>query len=365
MLFHYTLLMRALLLLAAACLACSASAQTGAQPAQDSAPLPTLSASTSLVYVPAQVQTKKGDTIYTLRADQFTLEDNGTPVKFRMEDDPDAQGLSLVVVVQCSRTAFEQFDRMRGLAVMVDDLTGGAPRQVAVVAYGAEPQLVARFSSNAANIDSNMNLLQPCEDGANATLDAVAYAEKLFDDPAAHNKSAPLAASKQFRRAILLIGETRDHGSAVKPAAVVASLGRSNTVVDAVSFNPGKNSIVDSLIHGRMGPGPFGLLVMAVEAIRKNVPHTLASLTGGEYTNFTTQKGFDAGVHRLANHIHNYYLLSFSPTQPAAPGLHRLEVKVPDYADAVIRSRLTYYAGDAAPPEIPEQPEAVEKPAKP
>ena len=349
-------------------LPCAATSQTsGSVPSQDTAPLTTLSTSTSLVYVPVQVQTKKGDTIYTLRPDQFTLEDNGTPVKFRLEDDPDAQGLSLVIVVQCSRTAFEQFDRMRGLAVMVDDLTGGAPRQVAVVSYGAEPQLVARFSSNSANIDSNMGLLQPCEDGANATLDAVAYAQKLFDDPAAHNKSAPLAAARRFRRAILLIGETRDHGSSTKPASVVAALGRSNTVVDAVSFNPGKTSIVDSLIHGRFGPGYLGLLVMAVEALRKNVPHTLAELTGGEYTNFTTQKGFDAGIHRLANHIHNYYLLSFTPAQPSSPGLHRLEVKVPDYPDAAIRSRLTYYSGDTAPPDIPEQTEPAEatKPAKP
>lgn len=364
--------MRASLLLAFALFASSALAQTSvqagvqppAQATQEAAPLTTLRASTSLVYVPVQVQTKKGDTIYTLRPDQFTLEDNGAPVKFRMEDDPDAQGLALVVVVQCSRTAFEQFERMRGLGIMVDDLTGGAPRQVAVVAYGAEPQLVARFSSNAANIDSNMDLLQPCEDGANATLDAVAYAEKLFDDPAAHNKSAPVAKAAQYRRAILLIGETRDHGSAIKPEAVVASLGRSNTVVDAVSFNPGKTSMVDSLIHGRFGPGPFGLLIMAVEALRRNVPHTLATLTGGEYTNFTTQKGFDAGVHRLANDIHNYYLLSFTPTQPTAAGLHQLEVKVPDYSDAVIRSRLTYYSGDTAPPAIAEQPEHPE-PAKP
>ncbi len=347
--------MRALFLLAAAFLAHACFAQTATSP-QDT-PLPTLTAKTSLVYVPVQIQTKKGETIYTLRPEQFALEDNGTPVKFRLEDDPDAQGLALVVVVQCSRTAFEQFDRMRGLAAMVDDLIGGAPRQVAVVSYGAEPQLVARFSSNAANIDTNMNLLQPCEDGANATLDAVAYAQKLFDDPAAHNKSAPIAAGKNFRRAILLIGETRDHGSSTKPATVVASLGRSNTVVDAVSFNPGKTSIVDSLIHGRLGPGYLGLLIMAVEALRKNVPHTLAELTGGEYTNFTTQKGFDAGIHRLANHIHNYYLLSFAPSQPATPGLHRLEVKVPDYPDAVIRSRLTYYAGDTAPPDIPEQPD--------
>ena len=52
---------------------------------------------------------------------------------------------------------------------------------------------------------------------------------------------------------------------------------------------------------------------MAVNALKKNAAHELATLSGGEYINFTTQKGFDNGLHQLSNHIHNYYLLSFQP----------------------------------------------------
>jgi len=261
------------------------------------------------------------------------------------------------VVVQCSREAFRQFNNMQGLIAMVDDVTGGAPREVAVVSYGAEPELITQddddpaFTSDPAKIAHNLRDLQPCDDGAAATLDAVDYANHLFDD----NK---VTAASRNRRAILLIGETRDHGSKIKPEEVVANLGRSNTVVDSVSFNPGKTSVVDSLIHGQFGPGPLGLLVMAVEALKKNVPKTMSELSGGEYNNFTTQHGFDNGIHSLANHIHNYYLLSFQPSgakgEPVTPGLHRIVVKIPDYPDAKIRTRLTYYAGDAPPPEIPD-----------
>jgi VWFA-related protein len=317
------------------------------------ADLPTLKLGSNLVFVPAQVQTKKGEMIYGLKPQQFVLEDNGVPQKFRVDEDTDARGISLVVVVQCSREAFMQFDRMKGLAAMVDDLTGGAPRQVAVVSYGSEPELVGKFTDDPDRLARNLAELEPCEDGGAVTLDAVDFANRLFD------KDPKTTALTQSRRAILLIGETRDHGSKVKAETVVAELGRSNTVVDSVSFNPGKTAVVDSLIHGQMGPGPMGLLFMAVQAVRKNVPHSLAGLTGGEYTNFTTQKGFDSGIHKLANHIHNYYLLSFTPStgdgKPVVAGLHRLVVKVPDYPDAQIRSRLTYYAGDAAPPDVPEK----------
>jgi VWFA-related protein len=317
----------------------------------------TVRSTSNLVLVPTQVQTKKGDMLYQLKKEQFVVQDNGVAQTIQLDEDTDALGLSLVVVVQCSRDAYRQFGNMKGLTAMVDDVTGGAPRQVAVVSYGGEPELITQegdpaFTSDPDKISQNLGEVEPCEDGGAVTLDAVDYANHLFDE-------SKVTAASRNRRAILLIGETRDHGSKIKPAEVIANLGRTNTVVDSVSFNPGKTSVLDSLIHGQMGPGAIGLLVMAVEALKQNVPKTLAELSGGEYTNFTTQRGFDAGLHSLANHIHNYYLLSFQPAgakgEPVTPGLHRITVKIPEYPDAKIRNRLTYYAGDAQPPDVPDK----------
>ena len=347
----------AILLLTSAALAILllTSAALAQTPAQPDAPF-TFRSQSNLVLVPTQVQTKKGDMLYGLKPEQFVLEDNGVPQKIRIDEDTDALGLSLVVVVQCSREAFRQFDNMRGLINMVDDLVGGAPHRVAVVSYGDEPEVIAPddappFTSDDHRLSQDLAHVEPCEEGGAATLDAVDFASHLLEQ----DKET---ASSHNRRAILLIGETRDHGSKIKPAEVVANLGRSNIVVDAVSFNPGKTEVLDSLLHGQMGPGPFGLIIMAVEALKKNVPHTLASLSGGDYTNFTTQNGFDNGIHRLANKIHNYYLLSFQPAgakgEPVAGGLHRIVVKIPDYPDAKIAARLTYYAGDAPPPNLPD-----------
>ena len=331
-----------------------AAAQTPAtpSPAQDESAY-LIRSTTNLVLVPTQVQTKKGDILYGLKREQFIVEDNGVPQTIRLDEDTDALGLSLVVVVQCSREAFAQFNNMKGLSSMVDGLAGGGPSQVALVDYGSDAELVGKFTNDPDRLASYFEKLEPCEDGGAVTLDAVDFATKLFDADAA------TSALTRNRRAILLIGETRDHGSQIKPETVIANLGRTNTVLDAVSFNPGKTSVVDSLIHGQYGPGPMGLIFMAVQAVRKNVPHSLAALTGGEYTNFTTQKGFDRGIGRLQNHIHNYYLLSFKPTPgpdgAVAPGLHKITVKLPEYPSAEIRSRLTYYAGDAPPPEVPDK----------
>ncbi len=130
---------------------------------------------------------------------------------------------------------------------------------------------------------------------------------------------------------------------------MVAALGRTNTVVDSVAFGPGKTEVMSDLKYGG-GSGPIGLLVMAVNALKKNAAHELAALSGGEYINFTTQKGFDEGLHQLSNHVHNYYLLSFQPHAEAngepASGMHRIRVKIPDYPDARIRFRESYFAGE-------------------
>lgn len=315
----------------------SSFAQEAAAPAAPQQEPYTLRSQANVVLVPTTVQTKKGEVIYALKPEQFVVEDNGVAQTIHLDEDTDALGLTLVVLVQCSRAAVMQYARIAGLGTMVDSLVGGAPRQVAVAMYGKEATLLGDFSDQPEAASAALGKLEQCDDAQAATFDAVAWASALLDER-----------KDQNRHAILLISETRDHGSHKPPAEVIASLGKTNTVVDAVSFSPGKSEILGDLRYGG-GSGPIGLMVMAVNAAKKNAAKTLASLSGGEYINFTTQKGFDNGLHQLGNRIHNYYLLSFTPQAAAngdpAPGLHSIRVKVPDYPDAKIGSRQSYFSG--------------------
>ena len=308
---------------------------------------PTVLVQSNLVLVPTAVETERGEVLYGLKPEQFVLEDNGVPQAIHVDDDADSLGLSLVVAVQCSRSAIMEFAKLRGLATMIDAIAGGAPREVALVSYGTEPTLLGKFSSDPDQLRLAMNDLEPCTDDPNAaTLDAVAYSTSLLEGQNNH-----------FRHAVLLISETRDHGSHTHPDTVISSLGLTNTVVDSVAFSPGKTEVLNDLRYGG-GSGPVGLLVMAVNALKHNAPKTLAEQSGGEYINFTTQKGFDKSLGALSNHIHNYYLISFQPasgtlptgapspstTEPAS-GLHRITAKIPDYPDAHIHARESYWAG--------------------
>src|SRR5580704_9291338 len=103
---------------------------------------PRFTARTDLVFLPTRVQTKKGETIYGLRADQFVVEDNGVPQPVSVDEDPESTGLSLVVAVQCSRSAEVELKKMKGLLALIGAITGGAPHEVAVVAFGSGPYVL-------------------------------------------------------------------------------------------------------------------------------------------------------------------------------------------------------------------------------
>jgi hypothetical protein len=89
------------------------------------------------------------------------------------------------------------------------------------------------------------------------------------------------------------------------------------------------------------------LMYQVSQAMRKNVPSTIASMTGGEYELFATRKKFEVRMNDFTNHLHSRYLLSFSPKDPR-PGLHQIRVLLrsqsPDAVNATVLARTSYWA---------------------
>lgn len=77
--------------------------------------------------------------------------------------------------------------------------------------------------------------------------------------------------------------------------------------------------------------------------MRKNVPSTIAAMTGGEYELFATRKKFELRMNDFTNHLHSRYLLSFAPKNPR-PGLHPITVRLKDAGDATVLARTSYWA---------------------
>ncbi len=83
--------------------------------------------------------------------------------------------------------------------------------------------------------------------------------------------------------------------------------------------------------------------------LRRNVPETVANLTGGEYYPFKDVRTMERDLITISNHVPNRYVLSFYPQSPH-PGLHALTLKLKEYPNLEISARSSYWADNEAPP---------------
>ena len=299
----------------------------------------TLRSRSNLVLVPALVKDQQGGIVFGLQTNDFIIEDDGVEQPVRLDEAPEGQPVSLVLAIQRGRRAAYEFPRMQGLRSMLSPLFVSGTCRIAIVEFDSHVDLARNFTGDEALVDADLTNLQPGDDGA-AILDAITYSIKLLSEQ-----------PENQLRALLLISETRDHGSRVKVDDAVAAVGQANATLYALAFSPALSNILDTgrgVNQSEMHPGVnvLDLAYRAAQAMRKNVPSTVTSMTGGEYELFTTRKNFEVRMNHFSNHLHSRYLLSFAPKDPH-PGLHQLRVRLKDGKNGTVLARTTYWAEDA------------------
>jgi VWFA-related protein len=296
----------------------------------------TLHSQSNVVVIPALVKSAQGEVVYGLAAKDFIVEDDGEEQAVHLDEAAEGQPVSMVIAIQRGRRANYEFPRIRGLAAMLDPLVEEGRGSVAIVEFDSQVQTAQEFTANSERIAWTLKELQPGDGGA-AILDAVDYAVKMLENT-----------PRERQRVLLVISETRDHGSAAKVEDVVAEIGQSRTAVYALAFSPSRSNVLDTMRGNNlneMNPSPDLLapLLMAAQAMRKNMPKTVAAMTGGEYEMFATGKNFDFRMIDFSNHLHSRYLLSIEPKTPHV-GLHELKVRLRDPGDRTVLARTSYWA---------------------
>jgi len=297
----------------------------------------TFHSQTNVVVIPALVKSAKGAIVYGLGAKDFLVEDDGVEQVVRLDEAAEGSQVSVVVAIERGRRANYEFPRIRGLSAMLDPMVEAGLGKVAIVEFDSEVQLVQDFSNDSGRTAGNLRGLQAGDGGA-AILDAVGYSVRLLEK-----------APKERQRVLLLISETRDHGShEARVDDVVAEIGQSNTAVYALAFSPSRSNVLDTMRGNNLGEMHEGVNFLDLgyrlgQAMRKNIPETIASMTGGEYEWFATGKGFDARMIDFTNHVHSRYLLSIEPKSPHA-GFHRIRVRLRNPGDSVVLARSSYWA---------------------
>jgi VWFA-related protein len=321
----------------------AALASAGAQqmpPAEPPQPLPTAQTDTPTlrvtaneVLVPTLVEKRGDGIVYGLKPDDFVLEDNGVPQKIRVQEEMDTAPVSLVVAVEEGGVSALEFDKLAKLGPLLDLFLSDGRSQAALVGFDSRPHLIQDYTHSSDQVSEALKNLE-AGNGGDAILDTVSYAVDLLE-------SQP----KEYRRVLLLISEERDHGSKhTRPEQLIKKIGESDVLVLSISFSPSRAE----LLHDLKDSGDdrtmnmMSTLAMIVQAFKKNVAKEVAGMSGGEYTTFTGDKGFEQRVVDAAKHARNRYLITFSPSNPT-PGLHSIRVHLAQDYGARIVARANYW----------------------
>jgi hypothetical protein len=332
-------------------------------------PLPTIRSESNIVLVPTLVRTKAGEITYSLQAKDFIIEDNGVEQDVTLDESPEQEPVSLVVAIQVGHKASSQFKKradtslydrfyseeerkdcrlrkrpcptaIAGLGTMLSDFMDQTKGEVALVTFDSLVYQFQGFTEDASKISERLTKLTPGDDGA-AILDAVSYSARLLESRPANR-----------RRLLLLISESRDHGSMTTTALdLVRQLAATNTLVCSLTFSPLRGRFAEDLKALPSGEN-FDLLVplrASIGSLHRNVARGIAEVMGGEDGKFKDKATFDATFASMTNGIRGRYLLSFQPKQPK-PGPHSIRVRLRDpRKDLVLRARSEYWAIERQP----------------
>jgi VWFA-related protein len=340
---------------------------------------PVLSARSNLVLVPALVRTKSGELVFTLTAKDFSITDDGVEERVALEENTDGEPLALVIAVETGGGGARQLDKYIHLATTIEAVVGGVPHKVAVVGFDSGPILIQDFTSDLDVVDGAIRGLSPGNGGA-AILDGLGFSIDLL------RKQPP-----EYRRAILLLSETIDHGSHMKLDEAVREISDTNTAIYSLGFSSTRSDVghyaseeLPSVWNGGgfsnpnpqhpggcMGKDPdadpgtsqnklsqaydcLGQLapplaairmaaIAAMDGMRRNAPETVARLTGGEFFHFGNARSLESSLLTISNHVPNRYVLSFQPQAPH-PGLHVIELRLKEHPNLVVTARRNYWA---------------------
>jgi VWFA-related protein len=331
-------------------------AQTLSSSASESSVISTRS---SLVLIPALVRTGSGQLVYTLTANDFTVTDDGVEQRVALDEDTGDQPLALAIVVETGRAGAHRLNSYSKLGPLLDAVVGSVAHKVAVVGFDSAPRLVQDFTPDVDVAADAMSGLRP-GNGGDAILDSLGFAVNLL------RKQPPI-----YRRAILLMSEALDHGSQMTLEDALRAISDTNTAIYSMGFSTTKadmlreegkfnSDMTPAPTGGCMAKGPrpdpnadpsantdassggngqnrlaqaydcLGLLapplwaakmaaIAAMNGLHRNVPQSVAELTGGEFYKFENPRQPPA---RIDSHLqpHTQSVCAEFPSAIAASG---------------------------------------------
>jgi VWFA-related protein len=309
------------------------------------------------VLVPVTVTDRNGDFASGLMPADFRLLDNGKPQ--RITEDIASHPLSVVVVVQANQEVEKILPQVQKIGSLLQAQVLGDDGEAAVLAFDHRIQTLTDFTSDPDKIAMALKKLKAGSWTAalnDATLEAINMLRKR---------------PPSRRRAILLISESHDKGSQIKPREVLTQADFANVAIYSVDISKAMASLTATpppprpdltppggkhlpmgevntpTTESQMAMGNWAPLIKDVFDATKGVfvanPLDIYTrYTGGRQYAFIKQGTLDRAVSDIGAELHSQYLLTYSPNNQDEGGFHAITVQVLR-PDLKIRTRDGYY----------------------
>jgi VWFA-related protein len=322
------------------------------------------------VIVPVTALNSKGEMVFDLSKDSFHIYDDGVEQTIE-QFDIGGDRLAVALVIETSSHIQMMAPAIRGMGSVFTETVMALEGRAAVITY-----------------DSTVDVRQTFTDDHDAVERAISKLEfkapemRLYD---AMSTAVGLLKMEppNFRRVMLIIGESQDQSSDSKLGLVLREVHLANISIYAIGpsssaadLRYGSNGTSRVPIPGTlpptstqqppsvMGQNPFDLLTPAIWLLTRGTNrianHQLevaAASTGGVHYRVLSDRSIQSAVDKIGGEIHAQYILSYTPSVEGPPGFHKINVTVVRPKTSV-RTRPGYFIDgvpdSSEPPQTPQ-----------
>jgi VWFA-related protein len=298
---------------------------------------PTIRTNVPLVLAPVTVSDSKGNSIDGLQPDDFVLRDDGVlQTQFDMDtSDTVAVPMAIVIAIQSSGISQPALEKIHRVGGMIQPLVSGEKGQAAVLAYDEELRVLQDFTRDSDKINGAFEIIEGRTIKTGKLIDAVAKGVEML-------QTRP----ENYRRVLLILGESRDRGSKMKLDRAIEAAQRAGVAVYPITYSAQATAWTAKPQDNPplpMEPDYMGALKELARLGTGNAADALARSTGGRHLSFARLQGLEEAIARLGQELHSQYLLSFVPAPSKNKGYHTILVGVKGHPGAVIRARPGYW----------------------
>jgi Ca-activated chloride channel homolog len=259
------------------------------------------------------VSDKKGRFLTNLGKSDFEVFENKKQQKileFMAESD---LPLRLAILIDTSNSIRERFKFEQSAAMeFLNTLLRPRQDRAMVVSFDTNTELISDLTDNLQKLSASINKLRP--GGGTSMYDAIFYAcrdKLMLDQP-----------RSKFRRAMVIVSDGDDNQSRYTLGQALEMAQKADVVVYTISTN-----------------------ISRIESDGDKVLRHLASETGGQAFFPFKVEDLSQSFENIANELRHQYNIFYRPEPLKADGLyHRIELRVANRKDIVVRARKGYYA---------------------